>query len=210
MSFTSAAIVSQATTLHRQFITAAISQTTTGADYVRASGSWITDGFKVGMRFTSTDAENPATVFTVTAVTATNLTVTPSPVADGTADNAVFTVQIPIGEITSFDGPGGTNSEIDITSLNSTSREFRNGLRDSGEVTLEMNFVPGNVGQVDLRQQQANTNTPGRYVMTLSTAQTITFSAFVREFSISGAVDDKVSASVTLRVTGDVTWSDIV
>jgi hypothetical protein len=210
MSYTSSAIVAQATTLHRQFVTAAISCTTASADYVRASGSWITDGFKIGMRFTSTDAENPATVFTVTGVTATNLSVTPSPVADGTADNAVFTVQIPIGEITSFDGPGGTNSEIDITSLNSTSREFRNGLRDSGEVTLEMNFVPGNVGQVDLRTQQANTNTPGTYVMTLSTAQTITFSAFVREFSISGSVDDKVSASVTLRVTGNVTWSDMV
>lgn len=210
-SFVSRAVGAQGTRIRAEFTTAAISQTTVGSDYVRASGSWITDGFRVGMQFTSTDVENPATVFTVTAVTATNLTVTPAPVADGTADSAVFTVRVPLGEVTDFDGPGGSNSEIDITSLDSTSREFRNGLRDSGEVSLSMNFVPGDAGQIYLRQRQAITNVPTRFVMTLTNtpATLITFDAFVREFTIAGAADDKVSASVTLRVTGDVTWSDI-
>jgi predicted secreted protein len=207
MSFTSSAIVAQATTLNRTFPLTVSASSTTSA-FVRAAGSWVTDGVKVGMVVSSDDAENVAS-YTVTAVSATDMTVTPAITADASAESIIFTFLVPIGEITNFDGPGGTNSEIDVTSMDSTSREFRNGLRDSGEVTLEMNFVPGNVGQVDLRTQQAETNTPGSYVMILSDATEISFSAFVREFSISGAVDDKVSASVTLRVTGDVTWSDM-
>lgn len=211
MSYTSGAIVAQGTTLHRTFTVSAVSATATAstAKFTRSTGSWATDGVKVGMKFTTTVVGNTTDTYTITAATATDLTVTPAPVDLTPAASANFIFQVPCGEITSIDGPGGSNSEIDVTSMNSTSKEFRNGLRDSGEVSLEMNFVPGDVGQVDLREQQAKTNTAGNYVMTLSDDTTLTFSAFVRNFRAQGAVDDKVSASCTLRVTGDVTWSDM-
>jgi len=210
MSYTSGAIVAQGTTLHRTFTVSAVTATATASSskFTRSAGSWATDGVKVGMKFTTTTVGNTADTYTITAATATDLTVTPAP-ADAASGAADFVIQVPCGEITSIDGPGGSNSEIDVTSMNSTSKEFRNGLRDSGEVSLEMNFVPGDVGQIDLREQQAETNTAGNYVMTLSDDTTLSFSAFVRDFRINGAVDDKVSASCTLRVTGDVTWSDM-
>jgi hypothetical protein len=211
MSYTSGAIVAQGTTLARTFTSSSVSATADNSDakFVRASGSWVTDGVKVGMTFTTTVVGNTTATYTITAVSATDLTVTPAPTDLTPAASANFIFLVPCGEITSIDGPGGSNSEIDVTSMDSTSKEWRNGLRDSGEVSLELNFVPGNVGQVDLRLQQAELNTPGDYVLTLSNNTEISFSAFVRDFRISGAVDDKISASCTLRVTGDVTWSDM-
>lgn len=210
MSGTSRSVVAQGTTLHAEFAATGVSVTSTTSAWVRAAGSWITAGAKVGMRVVSTDTTNTAER-TITGVTATDLTVTPSLGADTLAASADFTFEVPVGEVTDFDGPGGSNSEIDVTHLGSTAREFRNGLTDSGEVSVSLNFVPGDVGQVFLRQKQAEKNTPTAFVLTLTDtpATTIRFNAFVREFNITGATDDKVSATATLRVTGPVTWGDI-
>jgi hypothetical protein len=190
---------------------ATITATVSPAQFVRTVGSFITDGFLVGMTFTTNAPGNTNTTFTITAVTATTITVTPAPAAINTATAATFTLSALIGELTNFTGPGGQANEIDVTHLGSTAREFVMGLKDSGTVTAELQFKPGDVGQVFLRKRQEVLSVPTAFVLKLSdTANTeLTFNAFVQNFSISGAVDDKVTASVTLRVTGDVTWSDM-
>jgi hypothetical protein len=42
-------------------------------------------------------------------------------------------------------------------------------------------------------------------VLTDSPQSSLVFTAYVREFSVSGGVDDVLRASVTLRISGDVT-----
>jgi hypothetical protein len=205
------ALATQGTTLHAEFTLSGLSLTASSGTLTRATGSFAADGMLVGMKFTTTLTDNTGVTFTVTAVGTTTLTVTPNLTTVASPTSAALNVIVPIEEMTDFDGPGGSNSEIDVTSLDSTSREFRNGLRDSGEVQIEMNFVPNAPGHIYLRRRQAVTNVPTAFVLTLtdSPATTASFDAFVREFKINGAVDDKVSASCTLRVTGDVTWSDM-
>jgi len=191
--------------------TVTVTATSSPAQFVRSTGSFIDDGFLVGMRFTTNALGNTGTTFTITAVTGTAITVQPAPAAISSATSANFTLSARIGELTDFNGPGGSANEIDVTHLGSTAREFVMGLKDSGSVTAELQFHPGDVGQVFLRKRQEVLSVPTQFVLELSDAAntTLTFNAFVQNFSISGRVDDKVTASVTLRVTGEVIWSDM-
>lgn len=114
-----------------------------------------------------------------------------------------------VGEMVSFDGPGGSAAVIDVSSLDSTAREKRMGLPDEGQFSFEMNMVPGNTGQQMLRAARRSRELTN-FKLTLSDDDEteIKFSAFVLEFSISGGVDDKVNASCTLEISGEVDWGD--
>lgn len=111
-----------------------------------------------------------------------------------------------IGEITKFDGPGGSASVIDVTTLQSTAKEKRMGLMDEGQYTFTMNLDPTDVQQAGLRSDRANRTLRNfQLVLTDISNTTLAFSAFVLEFKISGAVDQVVTASVTLEISGPVT-----
>ena len=113
-----------------------------------------------------------------------------------------------IGEVVSFNGPGGSASVIDVTHLGSTRREKRMGIADEGQLSFEINLVPGNAGQVQLRADRAS-RTQRECILTLTdtTNTTLTFDAFCTQFSIQGSVDNKIQASVTLEITGEVVWN---
>jgi hypothetical protein len=206
------AFSTQGTTLTGRLVrTVSITATASPAEFVRAAGSFITDGFQVGMTFTTTATGNTTTTFTITGMTATALTVTPAPVAVAAPFSATFTLSALIGEMTDFSGLGGSASEIDVTHLGSSAREFVMGLKDSGSLTVEVQFQPGDVGQIFLRRRQDVLSVPTAFILGLSnpTATQVEFNAFVQGFSISGAVDEKVTASVTLRITGVVAFGDM-
>lgn len=113
-----------------------------------------------------------------------------------------------IGEVISFQGPGGQASVIDVTHLLSTAREKKIGLQDEGQVTLECNLVPGDTQQIGLRDDRTNrTRRNFRLVLTDGATTTLSFAAYVLGFSIQGAVDQVVRASITLEVDGPVTWA---
>src|SRR5688572_24275389 len=61
----------------------------------------------------------------------------------------------PIAEIRSFSGPGGSSAVIDATTLSSTGKEKILGLQDEGQLTLELNFSPGDSGQQALLADRA-------------------------------------------------------
>lgn len=102
---------------------------------------------------------------------------------------------------------------IDATTLLSTGKEKVMGLKDEGQIQLEMNFVPGDVGQQHLLADR-DAQIKKKFKITFSdevtsgvaTGTTATFDAFVMGFSISGGVDALTSAQVTLEVTGSITW----
>jgi hypothetical protein len=117
----------------------------------------------------------------------------------------VFTT---IGEVVSFNGPDGSASEIDVTSLTSSAKEFRLGLYDEGQISFECNLLPVDTAQIGLRADRAaGTQRNFQIVLTDTGTTTLSFAAFVKQFAISGGVDAVMKASVTLRVTGTVTWA---
>lgn len=116
-----------------------------------------------------------------------------------------------IAEVLDFDGPGASSSKIDVTSLDSTAREYRLGLKDNGSFSFNCILVPLNTVQQGLQSDQdarvlRNFKiTFPKQNATSATALTYEFAAYVSEFRTSGGVDEVVKASVTLDISGNVT-----
>lgn len=117
-----------------------------------------------------------------------------------------------IAEITNLDGPNVERDSLEVTNMQSasSSKEFIAGLIDSGEVTLAINYLPQNATHklilTDL--QAASSAATKGYTLTLPDSGTsvCTCSMFVKSFKITGAVAGVLTASVTFKATGPVTW----
>lgn len=121
------------------------------------------------------------------------------------ASPEVFTT---IGECTDFDGPSGSAAVIDATHFQSTAKEKVIGLPDEGQFTISGNFIGTNSAQTGLRTDRTNRTLRNfKVTLTDSPATVLTFAAYVLSFSISGAVDDKIPFSVTLEISGAVTYA---
>jgi hypothetical protein len=114
-----------------------------------------------------------------------------------------------LANVVSWDGPTTENPQIDVTSLSSTAKEFVGGLVDFGELTLEVNFDPNNsTHQQIFADMEASPPTVTRWRITfVNPTINYTWQAFVKNFTISGAVDEKQSGSLTLRLSGSRTVS---
>lgn len=124
----------------------------------------------------------------------------------GVSDAASPEVYTTIANVSSISGPGGSASEIDVTDLSSTAKEFRLGLQDEGEVTLEIQYVPANTQHALLRSlRAAGTSRNFRITFTDSPQTTWTFLAFVKSFPVNNSVDGVTTVSVALRVSGAIT-----
>lgn len=113
-----------------------------------------------------------------------------------------------IAEVNSIDGPTKSRETIDVTSLDSTGgyREFIASFRDAGEVTLEMNFTRD--GYVDMNDDFESDSAVDYKITLPDTGNTeLDFSAFVTNLGQAIPLDDKVTMSVTLKITGQVTLS---
>lgn len=111
----------------------------------------------------------------------------------------------PIAEVNSITGPGMTRDFIDVTSLDSTGgyREFIAGFRDGGTVVLNMNFT---IDTWSLMKDDFENDAPVPYSIELpdSDGTIISFNGLVTECPITIPTDDKVTADVTIKVTGQV------
>lgn len=121
--------------------------------------------------------------------------------------NSVGPVLTEVKEIVSFTGLDGQASEIDVTHMQSAAKEFRMGLQDFGTFQLETNYLPEDPGQVAMRAAKAS-RLLKNFTATLSDGSTIEFSGFVLAAPVSGGVDSKIDGSFTIRISGDVTFTD--
>lgn len=113
-----------------------------------------------------------------------------------------------IAHITGHDGPGSENPEIDVTSLSSTAKEFLPGLKDNGELSVELNFDPANSSHQQISaDQEASPPTVVNWRISFPTSPIITwtFPAFVKSFSPASGVDAALTGSLTLRIAGAIT-----
>jgi hypothetical protein len=117
-----------------------------------------------------------------------------------------------LGEVTDCTFPSDEVDEVEATHLASPGRrrEFISGLIDGGEVTINMNYVPG--GATDLlltAAKESGTTRKVRFVIpsddgTGTADWNIVTSGFVKKYAPDGmAPGDKMTATATLRITGD-------
>ena len=113
-----------------------------------------------------------------------------------------------ISNVTSFDGPGGSASVIDVTNLSSTAKEKLMGLPDEGQFSVDINLDPDDASHIALRQARAaRTRTEFKLTLTDATPATATFWGYVLGFKVQGAVDQAVKVSITIEIDGPVVWA---
>lgn len=112
---------------------------------------------------------------------------------------------VAVGHITTIGGPNMSAATIDTTDHDSTWAEFAAGMKDAGEVTFDVNFM-STTSQKAVRD---DLGTAATYVIEFPGGTSVSFSAIVTAFGMSaGGVNDKLSSSVTLKVSGAPTWTD--
>lgn len=113
-----------------------------------------------------------------------------------------------VGCVTGYSLDGAGRSEIDTTCNNSTSKEFVFGLRDNGTMSLDINYDPDGAG-LALVEASYSSDTPYHFEVVYSNGATSgtkkEFEGYVVNISDSGAVDDKISGTIEIKISGDIT-----
>lgn len=90
---------------------------------------------------------------------------------------------------------------IDVSNMDSTVREFRYGLADTGAVEFEINFVPDNAVHHAM-ELAAENNTQKSFKVQLSDGTTYEGEGYFEAFSKSAEVDNVYKASITFKWSG--------
>lgn len=122
-------------------------------------------------------------------------------------DNAAGSLQDLSAYITDISGLNNTTAMIDTTTLGDSSLEYTPGLRNGDTITLNGNY-------------DATPNTQFTALLGATTSSTFEYSpagttaglpkasgeCFVSSYALSSAVADVVKFTVSLQITGAVTW----
>jgi predicted secreted protein len=119
-----------------------------------------------------------------------------------------------LGEVTSITLPSLQRDAVEATHMQSPDawREFIPGLKNAGEVKIEMNFVPASATDEKIRATFA-TNTVPQFRIALNTpaspTEAVIFSGIVTNYEVTGPLADKMAATLTVKVSGAVTWGNV-
>ena len=109
-----------------------------------------------------------------------------------------------IANVKDFSGFDGSATEIKVTNLDSVAKEFKLGLTDPGAFSINIDYDSANAGHVALRAKQVS-GLLSNFKLTLPNASVITFTGFVKKFSLAGGVDAVAKTSVDIRISGAIT-----
>lgn len=119
-----------------------------------------------------------------------------------------------VANVTTLSGPSAEADVLDVSAHDSPSafREYVAGMLDAGEISMGLNFDPNEATHADdtggLWNDFANrTESEWALVFPTTPAVTVVFDAFVRRYEFSSPFDDKLDATVALKVTSNLTWS---
>jgi len=111
-----------------------------------------------------------------------------------------------ISEVNSISGPTMSRDTIDVTSLDSTGgyREFIGGFRDAGTIQLAMNFTRSTY---ETMKTDFESDDLQNYEVVLPDDEntTLEFVGLVTELPVEITPDDKVTSTVTIKISGEVT-----
>lgn len=113
-----------------------------------------------------------------------------------------------LGQVVGFNGPSGSAGKIDVTNLGSTAKEFLMGIRDEGEISLDVIYDPADAGQAGaFADRGTRTRRAWGIALTDGSSNLIKGLGYMSGFAVTGAVDDAVKASLTISITGAVNVS---
>ncbi len=122
---------------------------------------------------------------------------------DGATPTEAFTA---VAEVLDIDGPGMSRDAVDATHQESPNgfKEAIPGLRDAGEITFPLNFLESNASQNAIRDDLM-TGTARNYQVVFPGGQIWQFKGFITGFSPKAPIEDRMTADVTVKITGKPT-----
>lgn len=128
------------------------------------------------------------------------------------ATTAATEATVVLGGLTNIPPPPFSRDSVDVTNQSSPdmTKEYIPGLIDPGEISMELNWEPGNATDVVLLAMLGE-NAPRVFEQAYSQvtpARICTFNAFLTNYEPGVPIDDRMTASVTFRVTGKPVWTD--
>lgn len=148
--------------------------------------------------------------YTITSVTANTFSIQLDTTGKTITVSGTTTVTpqayVLIANIKDFSGLDGSASDIDVTHMTSSAKEFRPGLVDNGGFMINVDLDNADPGQIIVRAAQV-AGTVKNFKLTLPNGNVAAFSGYVKKFGASGGVDAVVKSSIDIKVTGAVTWS---
>lgn len=110
----------------------------------------------------------------------------------------------PIAEVNSIGGPDQTREQIDTTSLDTVGgyRTYMGSFKDGGEISLELNFSAANWSGF---QGDMDASAPVTYSIEFPDGTIFTFDAVCISMGVAVPLDDKITQSVTLKLSGGIT-----
>ena len=110
-----------------------------------------------------------------------------------------------VPDMTAISGPTGSKPRTRVTDFQSTAEQYKPGLPDFGEITVEINYIPSNAVHAAIF---ANFNTPnpvtGNWQRTFTDGKTWTFPGYVAGFVSSPDLGGVEKATFTLQVTNSI------
>lgn len=117
-----------------------------------------------------------------------------------------------VAEVNDITPPSLGRDEIEVTHHQSPNRwrEFIKGLKDAGEFSMSINYIPTNSthnASTGLLADFANDTTVDTWTLVFpdTALTTWSFPGFMKGFAPKAPIDDKLSADVTMKVTGQPT-----
>jgi predicted secreted protein len=124
-------------------------------------------------------------------------------------DGSATPVLTQLGEITGISLPNSQTAEVEATHFKSPNRrrEWISGLIDDGEGSFTMNYVPGSATDALIRAAQADGDARGYKIVIPDGDGTweVTGDCIVRGYERMVPIDDRMTATLTIRFTGSAT-----
>lgn len=128
-------------------------------------------------------------------------------------DDVGGSTPVVIAGVKSISGLGSSSAaEIDVTTLASTYKEFRMGIPDFGQFTLNFNFNLDDAGQAEMKTKM-EAQLPALIIITFPatnptvTLNVCTITAYILNMQADASSDGVMSGSSTFRVTGAPAWT---
>jgi len=111
---------------------------------------------------------------------------------------------VAVAEVTSISVLDVSVDSIDVSSHDSAGqwREFVAGMKDGGELSMDINYDPALHGAI---WSALGTTRNHRITLTDSGAAVVSFSGFISGVKADAPYDDKLAATVSIKVDGAVT-----
>ncbi len=125
---------------------------------------------------------------------------------DGATAEAFTTV----AELIGLSGPGLSLDTVESTHTESSgaNKEYIAGLKDAGEISADFNFLPANATHTGLiADQTARTLRNFQIVWPDTAGTTWSFAAFVTNYEPAAPLEDRMTSSVSLKISGAPTFS---